>query len=537
MVWSCAVVHHRHPRFLAAVAAAAGPRIHTFQSQTLANTLWGYSVLGVYPPALFNAAADEIVRRFQGMSAARAVAEAEEEARAGAAAGRAGRGAGGTGAAGEETAGGGGREEGEEEGAGGGGGGEEGERGGGGVRFAGGPPPREALAAAEDDGGFSSGDEGGPPAQPAQHDPQRQYPPQYPPQPPFNDFPVEFRGQEISNILIAYARGCVIHQGLLQVLEEELCSETWGVRRGRRVRVSRLQEEFSSQALANTLWAFASLRWYPARLLPVITAALARLLGGMSSQELANSLWAFARLAYHPGRVLSSYLSVIERRVEEFEGQGCTNSLWALAVLKATHSAAFVALLRRFVALEATAQIPGELQYNQVLQAVLLAQFEARGGRVGWRPEIDLPEAVVDKALAAWGGQQAVAQLSGFHLDVSEGLKRLGVDHSIEFLVARDLLSIDIAVTTDGALAPRVFVLLLVWRVCVSGARARARRVAGGREAWGAGRGGLPGSSPCTACDRAVRRSLGPPQAGASPSRWTDPSTSPSTRAPRWATP
>ena len=259
----------------------------------------------------------------------------------------------------------------------------------------------------------------------------------------------QFQGQEISNVLIAYARGCIIHPGLLQALEKELCRSVEVTRDGEVVQIERLKE-FTSQALANTLWAFATLRWYPARLLPSITEAIGSLVDTMTAQELANSLWAYARFAYHPGRVMASFLSVMERRISEFEGQGCTNSLWALAVLKATHSAAFVELLQRYVALERSAGSFGELQYNQVLQAVLLAQFEARGGRVAWRPEVDLPESVVDRALAAWASQQMSTQLSGFHLDVSEGLTRLAVPHLLEYLVARDLLSIDIAVIDDG---------------------------------------------------------------------------------------
>ncbi len=269
----------------------------------------------------------------------------------------------------------------------------------------------------------------------------------------------EFRGQEISNVLIAYARGCIIHPQLLECLEEELCgSVTIEVASDgpggtgkvmEQKKVDRL-ELFTSQALTNTLWAFATLRWYPARLLPCITHAMGKLVRRMTAQELANSLWSYARFAYHPGRVMWSFLAVMSLRIDEFEAQGCTNSLWALAVLKATHSPAFVKLLERYVALERTSVSFGELQYNQVLQAVLLAQFESRGGRVAWRPEVDLPEDVVDRALDAWASQQTSTQLSGFHLDVSEGLSRLGVSHRIEHLVARDLLSIDIAVVTEG---------------------------------------------------------------------------------------
>lgn len=259
----------------------------------------------------------------------------------------------------------------------------------------------------------------------------------------------EFRGQEISNVLIAYARGCIIHPQLLECLEAELCSSVTIESDGNQVQVDRL-ELFTSQALTNTLWAFATLRWYPARLLPCITQAMGKLVRKMTAQELANSLWSYARFAYHPGRVMWSFLAVMSLRIDEFEAQGCTNSLWALAVLKATHSPAFIKLLERYIALERTSVSFGELQYNQVLQAVLLAQFESRGGRVAWRPEVDLPEDVVDRALDAWASQQTSTQLSGFHLDVSEGLSRLGISHRIEHLVARDLLSIDIAVLTEG---------------------------------------------------------------------------------------
>lgn len=254
---------------------------------------------------------------------------------------------------------------------------------------------------------------------------------------------LQFRGQEISNILIAFARGGITHPLLLTALESELSSD------GAIQRIEPL-ELFTSQALTNTLWAFATLRWYPARLLPSITKAIGRIVSDMTAQELSNVLWAYARFAYHPGRVMATFLSVIENRLNEFEGQGCTNSLWALGVLKATHSGAFVGLLNRYISLEKSNASFGELQYNQVLQAVLLAQFEERGGRVKWRPEIDLPEEVVDRALAAWASQQMSTQLSGFHIDVSEGLMRLGITHSIEQLVARDLLSIDIAVVQDG---------------------------------------------------------------------------------------
>lgn len=49
------------------------------------------------------------------------------------------------------------------------------------------------------------------------------------------------------------------------------------------------------QALANSLWSFANLRWYPVRLLEVITRAVGRKLHSMSPQEISNSIWAYAK--------------------------------------------------------------------------------------------------------------------------------------------------------------------------------------------------------------------------------------------------
>jgi hypothetical protein len=422
MIWASATLRHFHPRFPQAVAESAAPRLETFQSQTLANTLWAYSVLGLYPTDLFNKAADEIVRRLvlkdQNMSKTSGKFNSRQKSPSSSES---------SSSSFKYTTRGDNTSSNTTSSSSGGGGGS-----------GGGYNPKKYQHSTNTGGSTTTP----PPTSTSYNNNNRS-------EDTSAAASSQFQGQEISNVLIAYARGCIIHPALLQALEKELCRTVEINRDGQIVHTERLKE-FTSQALANTLWAFATLRWYPARLLPSITEAIGNIVHAMTAQELANSLWAYARFAYHPGRVMASLLSVVERRVHEFEGQGCTNSLWALAVLKATHSAAFVGLLQRYVTLERSAASFGELQYNQVLQAVLLAQFEARGGRVAWRPEVDLPETVVDRALAAWASQQMSTQLSGFHLDVSEGLTRLGVPHLLEHLVARDLLSIDIAVIDDG---------------------------------------------------------------------------------------
>lgn len=104
-----------------------------------------------------------------------------------------------------------------------------------------------------------------------------------------------FRAQELSNSLYAFAQGNIIHEALLCAYERELATswvELDG--RGRERRVSRL-DDFTSQALANTLWSFANLRWYPVALLEPITRAVGRKLHSMSTQEISNSIWSYAK--------------------------------------------------------------------------------------------------------------------------------------------------------------------------------------------------------------------------------------------------
>lgn len=239
----------------------------------------------------------------------------------------------------------------------------------------------------------------------------------------------DFKDQEVSSLLISFARANVIDPPLLTAIEKDLC------------RPGRLGG-FGRQALSNTLWALATLRWYPQHVLPHITAALEPVVAGMQSQEIANILWAYARLGYHPGSLLGSFLREVALTAHTFPPQTCTNTIWALAVLQASHSRAFVHLIRRFVELEARQEATHPSQYNQVLQAVLAAQLEGSPGT--FREEIDLPDQVVVEALEAW--QKLETRVSEFHLNVSQSLALLGVEHEVEHMTAGDLFSVDIAI-------------------------------------------------------------------------------------------
>jgi hypothetical protein len=165
----------------------------------------------------------------------------------------------------------------------------------------------------------------------------------------------------------------------------------------------------------------------------------------------SSTLCTHGRLGYNPGPLLDAILPCIEAQLRNFESQSCTNLLWALGVFPATRSRAFLALLEKVLEMERSGEPLQGMQYCQVLQAVLLGQFEAgEDGMTSWRPELDLPETMVDKALMYWTEQQKMSKLSAFHLEVSDSLRQLGIDHTIEFLTASDLFSLDIAVVSEG---------------------------------------------------------------------------------------
>lgn len=128
---------------------------------------------------------------------------------------------------------------------------------------------------------------------------------------------------------------------------------------------------------------------------------------------------------------------------------------------------------------------------NQVLQAVLLAQFEGGRQTRAWRPELDLPDYIVERALEGWRVLRKVSsthsgafhisvllrvfplcstlrkawELSGWHLsylclqqvkltafqiEVSDALDALGVQHRLEHGAVNDLFSLDIGIVEGG---------------------------------------------------------------------------------------
>lgn len=90
--------------------------------------------------------------------------------------------------------------------------------------------------------------------------------------------------------------------------------------------MQRLQQ-FNSQNISNTLWAFASLNHHPGpMLLKVLQRELVHKLRQFTPQGIENVLWAFATLGHHPGHPQASH------------SQFCTRGIGSWAAFAKSHT-------------------------------------------------------------------------------------------------------------------------------------------------------------------------------------------------------
>jgi hypothetical protein len=100
-------------------------------------------------------------------------------------------------------------------------------------------------------------------------------------------------------------------------------------------RAEAISRQFNSQDIANTLWAYATMRTKPGeRMMGQLERRAEAISGEFNSQGIANTLWAFATMGTKPGERMMGQL---ERRVEaisgEFNSQNVANTLWAFATM------------------------------------------------------------------------------------------------------------------------------------------------------------------------------------------------------------
>ena len=135
----------------------------------------------------------------------------------------------------------------------------------------------------------------------------------------------ELNARAVANIAHALSKGGLVGAGSWErvwaALPEVVC---------------RSLGEFNSQALANTVWAFAKSRQASPELFDAISAeAMRRRLGGFTEQNLSITAWAFATAGHKSPELFNAISAeVVRRRFGGFTQQDMSNIAWAFAVLE-----------------------------------------------------------------------------------------------------------------------------------------------------------------------------------------------------------
>ena len=92
---------------------------------------------------------------------------------------------------------------------------------------------------------------------------------------------------------------------------------------------------FNAQELANTVWAYATMKRQPGRgLMRALEGQTAAIVGTFNAQDVANTLWAYATMGREPGsRVMQGLEEQTHRQAGTFQAQNVSNTLWAYATM------------------------------------------------------------------------------------------------------------------------------------------------------------------------------------------------------------
>ena len=165
----------------------------------------------------------------------------------------------------------------------------------------------------------------------------------------------------------------------------------------------------------------------------------------MDPQAVANALWAFASLGVPPAPATRTALdAAAERLAPRMKPQEVANALFAFAVFDRSPPPAVV---------DAAVRLPGsDFSANGFCQLFQAHLAELASGR-----SLDLPAELLARAEDAWRGDVDDTSMSDFHRDVANALDRLGADHVVEGATDDGLFRVDclladrrVAVEADG---------------------------------------------------------------------------------------
>jgi len=95
------------------------------------------------------------------------------------------------------------------------------------------------------------------------------------------------------------------------------------------IAVQRRLSEFNQQDVANTAWAFATVKYRDEELFAALAIAADRRLSEFNPQEVANTAWAFATVNYRNEQPFAALATAAERRLSEFSLSSIQMALWA----------------------------------------------------------------------------------------------------------------------------------------------------------------------------------------------------------------
>jgi hypothetical protein len=209
--------------------------------------------------------------------------------------------------------------------------------------------------------------------------------------------------------------------------------------------IARVAPIMNPQDVANILWALATLGWQAAdESRSALEAAAVRVARIMNAQEVANTLWAAATLGGQAteGPMRCALEAAAVHVARTMNAQNVANTLWALATLGWERSAGSAAVSEHLV--EALGCNNGQFQLStlglsQLLQAHLASQF------LGLKL-VTLPSSLLEEAVAAYRKSAREVTVSRGQKAAGESLHRLGILHTLEYITADGLFSIDLAI-------------------------------------------------------------------------------------------
>ena len=97
--------------------------------------------------------------------------------------------------------------------------------------------------------------------------------------------------------------------------------------------------ELNPQEVANTPWAFATVKCRDQRLFAALAIAAERRLSEFTGQGLSNAAWAFATVNYQDQKLCAVLARATERRVSGLNVQEFSMALWAFSACESLKDA------------------------------------------------------------------------------------------------------------------------------------------------------------------------------------------------------